>query len=247
MAGNTKSPADPSTSFYESLINAVGAEKLASDNNAEDIIGALQDSDLTEDQLEALAGEIDNSMSKIAEPTETEMLDGEESTDEANEADVDETKTASISPESMLEKLASAMTPEGEDNGIGVTVLTKLASALIGIATENDIDLDDAENCDAFCKMAAESIISSVDDESEEEAVSEDDMEALAAEYDEAYEKLASEGYTIADYAYSKIANEEVANFVGENAEKLAAVSGLNPLIVADDLLDEIVSQIPEE
>lgn len=234
MAGNMNSSGNPSASFYDFLVSNTGAEKLASDNSPEGIIDALQNSDLTEDQLEALAGEIDGAMSKTAEPTETDMLeDGED-------------KKAAVSPESMLEKLASAMTPEGESADVGVAVLTKLASALIGIATENDVDLADEESCDTFCKMAAESIILSVD-ETENDEVSEGDMEALAAEYDEAYEKLASEGYSIADYAYSKVANEEVASFVGENAEKLAAVSGLNPLIVADDLLDQIMSQIPEE
>lgn len=244
MAGNMNSSGNPSVSFYDFLVSNTGAEKLASDNSPEGIIDALQNSDLTEDQLEALAGEIDGAMSKTAEPTETDMLeDGEPGAEGAEDG---EDKTAAVSPESMLEKLASAMTPEGESADVGVAVLTKLASALIGIATENDVDLADEESCDTFCKMAAESIILSVD-ETEDEEVSEGDMEALAAEYDEAYEKLASEGYSIADYAYSKVANEEVASFVGENAEKLAAVSGLNPLIVADDLLDQIMSQIPEE
>ena len=69
----------------------------------------------------------------------------------------------------------------------------------------------------------------------------------MAAEYDEAYEKLAAEGYSVADYAYSMTENEHIASFVGENAEKLAAVSGLNPLMVADDLLSKIDSLMPEE
>ena len=262
MARNMNPSSNPGTDFYNAILDmGTSFEKRASESDAEGIIDALQNSGLTEDQLESLAGEIDEAMQKTAEPTETDMLDDEnvagdvETSEEAN-TDPDNTKQASVSPESMLEKLASAMTPEGENIELGISVLTKVASALVALAEENDIDLTNEEVCENFCKMAAESIMdaeeNSEDDEDANEAegadeVSEEDIEALAAEYDEAYEKLAAEGYSVADYAYSMTENEHIASFVGENAEKLAAVSGLNPLMVADDLLSKIDSLMPEE
>ena len=251
MARNMNPSSNPGTDFYNAILDmGTSFEKKASEDGAEGIIDALQNSGLTEDQLESLAGEIDEAMQKTAEPTETDMLD-DENVAEADECS-DNTKQASVSPESMLEKLASAMTPEGENIELGISVLTKVASALVALAEENDIDLTDEEVCENFCKMAAESIMDAEengeDDEDAEDAdVSEEDIEALAAEYEEAYEKLASEGYSVADYAYSRTENEHIASFVGENAEKLAAVSGLNPLMVADDLLLKIDSLIPEE
>ena len=257
MARNVNPSSNPGADFYNAILD-VGAsfEKKASADTVEGVIDALQNSGLTEDQLESLAGEIDEAMQKTAEPTEENMLDNEiadEVTDEPDDSTVeaDNEKEASISSESMLEKLASAMTPEGENIELGISVLSKVASALVALADENDIDLTDDEVCNNFCKMAAESIMDIGEDaedadSEEDEDVSEEDVEALAAEYDEAYEKLAA-GYSITDYAYAQVENEDVAAFVGENAEKLAAVSGLNPLMVADDLLLKIGSLIPEE
>lgn len=253
---------DPAKSMYETLINlGVSDEKLASEN-ANDAVGALRESDLTDEQLEILAAELDNH-AKDADGEGQPLLDGDGEDNIKKDAGEENT--------SFLEKLASTMS-EDENPNLGVDVLVKFASALEDIANEEGIDLNDEENRNAFAKMAAEAIADtiaeSVDDgegeegvddgegeegaedgEGEEgaedgEEIGEEDIEALAAEYDEAYEKLASDGYTIADYAYTQTENEKIAEFVGEQAEKLAAVSGLNPLLVADDLLAEIDEQI---
>ena len=54
---------NPSQSFYEQILSMNdNMSKQASDESAEQLMQNLEDSDLTEEQLTALAGDIDNSM-----------------------------------------------------------------------------------------------------------------------------------------------------------------------------------------
>ena len=78
---------------------------------------------------------------------------------------------------------------------------------------------------------------------------SEEEKEAMVLQaYDIAFEKLASSGYGLEDYAFTKLAGEgfdeelsvHIANDIAEQAEKLAYVTEQNPLKVADDILGEI-------
>lgn len=81
-------------------------------------------------------------------------------------------------------------------------------------------------------------------EEKESSDEEEDDKEAVKEAYELAEQKLASEGYTIADYVFSKCANEDVACFVADNAEKLAYLTDVSPLQVADNILDTVFDKI---
>ena len=81
----------------------------------------------------------------------------------------------------------------------------------------------------------------------EDEEVDETDIEQLAAAYEEEYEKYASEGYGVREYVYNQVADEEFACTVGDMAEKLAYVAELPVFMVADDLINTIVSKISED
>lgn len=67
---------------------------------------------------------------------------------------------------------------------------------------------------------------------------------AIDIAYDMVEEKLASVGYSLADYMFSKVANEEQAIFLADNVEKLASITGLSPYRVADDLIGAIEEKI---
>jgi hypothetical protein len=88
-------------------------------------------------------------------------------------------------------------------------------------------------------------------EEKEEEVVAEPTDEQkvamVLAAYDKAFEKLASQGYNVADYVYSKVQDEKIACEIAENAEKLAFVTEQNPLKVADDIIETITSMLQNQ
>ena len=105
-------------------------------------------------------------------------------------------------------------------------------------------------------KPAIESTAAEADEEADEEddeeetEDDEDEKETTASEYsqeelikvayDRAEEKLASGGYTLADYVYTVIDDEKLATEIAEQAEKIAYVMDQNPLKTADDLISSI-------
>lgn len=210
---------NPSQSFYEQILSMNdNMSKQASDESAEQLMQNLEDSDLTEEQLTALAGDIDNSMNK--DDLQGNMVYG---------YDVD----------NMLSKIASELTPEdSEGSEIGNAIMNKFASELCAIAEEGGLDLSNEEDMNGLAKFAADAIVEYF---SEDDDAYDDGMDVLAS-YDEAYDQLTKEGATVADYVYEQIGDEHLAEFIGENAEKLAALSegALNPLICADDILSTL-------
>ncbi|MCX8074087.1 MAG: hypothetical protein N2749_00675 [Clostridia bacterium] len=85
----------------------------------------------------------------------------------------------------------------------------------------------------------------------QEESKNEEGKEALEIEeeiiklaYAIAEEKLASLGISVFDYTLNKVANEDVAIFVTDKAEKLAYVTEKSPFQVVDDILGEVGSII---
>lgn len=72
-----------------------------------------------------------------------------------------------------------------------------------------------------------------------------DEADLVKVAYEVAEEKLAEEGWSLADYVFSQIPNEKVANFVADKAEKLAYLSDKSSLQVADDILLNLSSILP--
>ena len=62
--------------------------------------------------------------------------------------------------------------------------------------------------------------------------------------YEIAEEKFASVGLSVADYVFSKVANEEIAIFVADKAEKLAFLTDQSILKVADDILGSVADSL---
>lgn len=93
-------------------------------------------------------------------------------------------------------------------------------------------------------KQEKEEIIQPKAKENEEKAASYSEDDIIKVAYEVAEDKLASAGVTLADYVFSKVANEEIALFIADKAEKLAYVSELSPLLVADDILGEVANLI---
>ncbi|MGL5718199.1 MAG: hypothetical protein ACRCX2_34660 [Paraclostridium sp.] len=82
------------------------------------------------------------------------------------------------------------------------------------------------------------------DDKEEKEASEEVDFEMIKEAYELAEEKLASQGFTALDYVFNKTANEEMACFITDKAEKLAFLSDRPTLMVADEILGTISEKL---
>lgn len=228
---------NPSQNFYEQIC-AAGSEsamsKQASEDGASALLDSLQNSGFSTEQMEILASKLDEGIEKKSSSVEDDLTGA--------------AKTGAETAENtVLSKIASELTPEDyEGNAAGNAILQKFASELCNIAVSEELDINDEEVQNGIAKLAAEAIADSLSSGAEGE-VDEDEFGKIAEEYDETYAQLVDEGYTIADYAMSVVGNEKIAAYIGENSEKLAAVSGVNPLMVADDLLAKIEEQLPEE
>ena len=228
---------NPSQNFYEQIC-AAGSEsamsKQASEDGASALLDSLQNSGFSTEQMEILASKLDEGIEKKSSSVEDDLTGAAETGAETAE-------------NTVLSKIASELTPEDyEGNAAGNAILQKFASELCNIAVSEELDINDEEVQNGIAKLAAEAIADSLSSDAESE-VDEDEFGKIAEEYDETYAQLVDEGYTIADYAMSVVGNEKIAAYIGENSEKLAAVSGVNPLMVADDLLAKIEEQLPEE
>lgn len=228
---------NPSQNFYEQIC-AAGSEsamsKQASEDGASALLDSLQNSGFSTEQMEILASKLDEGIEKKSSSVEDDLTGAAET-------------GAETAGNTVLSKIASELTPEDyEGSAAGNAILQKFASELCNIAVGEELDINDEEVQNGIAKLAAEAIADSLSSDAEVE-VDEDEFGKIAEEYDETYEQLVNEGYTIADYAMSVVGNEKIAAYIGENSEKLAAVSGVNPLMVADDLLAKIEEQLPEE
>lgn len=241
MAHENEGLKTPSESFYESICGSTDfmQKEASAEEGAKSLLDSLKGSDFTASQMEVLASQIDEGLSKKSSSVETELTGAED-------------ETLSNENPSLLSKIASELTPE-DYNGteVGNAILSKFASELCAIAEAEGLDLSDEENVNGIAKLAAETIAGLMGPEDEEATDDIDDVddgiEQMASEYDEAYEKLAAEGLSVTDYATEMCGDEQIGAYVGEYAEKLASVSGLNPLLVADDLMAKMAEYIPEE
>lgn len=229
MANENK---NPSQNFYEQICAQASEpemSKKASEDGASALLDSLQNSGFTTEQMEVLASKLDEGLEKKSSSVEDDLTGANDNA--AN---------------SVLTKIASELTPEDyEGTAAGNAILSKWADELCKMAAEEDLDLNDEEVLNGIAKLAAEAVADSLTPD--EGDIDDDSFAKIAEEYDDVYSQMADEGYTVADYAMSIIGDEKIASYIGENSEKLAAVSGVNPLMVADDLLAKISEQLPEE
>lgn len=172
----------------------------------------------------------------------------------------------SMSQNNFMEKTASEHNEIKETlSGIDAETLQKLANEIDGIAEESRTNLERlASECDEESskseedkkdteeKKEAEDEKSedekSEDEKSEEKKEAEDEgenpedkketeEEVKKAAYELASQRLEKAGYTVADYVYSKVADEEIAVYISKNAEVISDMTEKTALEVADDIL----------
>lgn len=205
------------SSFYDEIMkeDAYYSEKQASVSD-EDCKSMLDAFSTTE--LETLAAELETAYMKKAAGTSTtieEKIAEEEAPEEAHEQKEEDRV------DQHIEQAADPGDGEEADE-------------------EDATESEEAE--EAKTKAEKEEAVNpeAKDGEIVATAAEYDEMDLVKVAYEIAEEKLASAGYTLLDYVYSKIPNEKVANFVAENAEKLAFVSNKSSLQTADDLIMNI-------
>lgn len=237
--------------FYEELSKKNYYEKTAS--TKEQITDAL--SKFTISEMEAIAEELGlmAETEKLAEEggsleskvlTQSQKDAQDAAKDKANEDKVEggQGKTEiSQAVEGTNESEAAKTISEKEDH------VNQQAAASAG--TAQGTNTDTAGNASAGNNQGASATDLGGSNENENgtttERTGEKDDEKVAmvlAAYDLASEKLASAGYTLADYVFSKVGDEKVAYQIAENAEKLAFVTDQNQLKVADDIIETVYS-----
>lgn len=83
------------------------------------------------------------------------------------------------------------------------------------------------------------------DEDCNNEGDCENEKEAFEiAAYTEAQEKLASSNMTVQDFIFEKCANDEVAAYIADNAEKLASIYDKPALQIADEILDSVFNKL---
>lgn len=133
----------------------------------------------------------------------------------------------------------------------------KLAADL-NIAAESIDDEEETDDSESADEQEGEvSEVEETDDAGEaEEGIedgAEDGAEVEASADNEGAEKLAytiletrlgEMGVTTADYVGNYVANEKVASFIADKAEKLAAVQEVSPFKVADDIIMAMATKL---
>jgi len=106
----------------------------------------------------------------------------------------------------------------------------------------------DKEEKDKEEKESADDSEKDKEEKDKEEKESADDCEkdeeVIKQAYELAEQKLASNGFSVADFVFEKCANEEVSLFIAENAEKLASLSDKPILQVADEILSTLSEKL---
>jgi hypothetical protein len=230
-----------SRSFYDELVNKdFYQEKTAS---TKDEIKGVLDSFSTE-EMEAIAAELGLLSEKTAAEetqsleskvlTQVEKKNQEDAKDRANEAKVEggEGKTEET------QATDSETTEESKTNTEKEQVVNPQAKAHENNSSQpNTVNVPNAEKEEEHTP-----------EEKTKGEYSSEEKEAMVLEaYNVAFEKLASAGYTLEDYVFSKVANESIAVDIAEQAEKLAYVTEQNPLKVADDIIGAVYGILGEE
>lgn len=205
--------------FYEAILSAgAGTQKTASEH---DIIAALEGTDLSEDELNKLASELEAALGDLDDVDDVDDVDEVDEVDEIDEADGEETEDADKSA--------------AEEDDADVVTDAETEDVAEEETEAEEVDDEAGEDTD-------DEVDTEVD--SEEEIEDDEDLESLAAAYEAEYEKYASEGRTVKDYIFDQVEDEEFASVVGDMAEKLAFVSELPVFMVADDLMTTISEKI---
>ena len=125
-------------------------------------------------------------------------------------------------------------------------VLEKLAQEIEGYAdNESDLTLEQKLAAEEDSEKDKEKDKEEKDKEEKESADDcEKDEEVIKQAYELAEQKLASNGFSVADFVFEKCANEEVSLFIAENAEKLASLSDKPILQVADEILSTLSEKL---
>lgn len=95
-------------------------------------------------------------------------------------------------------------------------------------------------------KEAGEETPTKADEETpakKDETVEEVDEETVKQAYELAEQKLANSGYGVVDYVFSKCASEEVAYLITDKAEKLASLTDMPILQVADEIINSVIEK----
>lgn len=205
------------SNFYEELLkNDFYEEKTASDNSGEmaDMLESF-----SSDELEVLAAELGVLYEKTAAEDDEEGL-------ESLAEDRDQVKDKA-DKDVQDKKNEQKVEGEPKDDERDATGSEQAEEAKLKAEKREMVIPEAAEG---------EQIATTAEEESEDEIIK--------VAYDIAAEKLAAEGYTLEDYVFSKVANEDIAYFIADKAEKLAYLADKNPLQVADDILFEIENMI---
>ena len=210
--------------FYQSSTKTASYEGEMSKDDAKSMLDTF-----SADQLEALAEEFDNIISKQASTADLTLEDSilDDGQEKLAENEVEDSK------EDKVEDKAEGETPakdKAED------MKNKPTSSENKKEKESE-DKEDSKKEDK--KEAPEK------EAPEKEAMDEETQEQIMKEAsDKALEMLSEKGLTIEDYAFSRIQDAEMAEKVASYGEKLSVITGRNPLLVIDDIVNSIEAQI---
>lgn len=212
--------------FFNELIQNDYFEKQASEN--ESIKNALED--CSSSVLQKLAQEL-GALSEEKATTLQEKLAAEEETEETEETDEKETNTEEKDGECKAE---DSETEEPDEEG----EKEDEKEAECEPEKEDETEPAKEDEKEAECDTEAE-------DEEEQEETKDDEKEAFEREaYFAAQEKLASHNLSIADFVFEKCANEDVAEYIAETAEKLACLCDKSALQIADEIFDSVMNKL---
>lgn len=239
-----------SKNFFEEFAKNDFFEKKASENeNIKSTLGSI-----TPSVLEKLAEEI-GALSEQEDMTLEQKLASEDCSDkevekeEEKEKDTDKEAEAEVEVAGENENDSDADTEEANKNENETEtkaqseVKSEVEAKKKAEDTEEDTEKDtdkDTENKDEQNEEDKKDT-NNDDDEKESKDCSEDELKKA---YEVAEQKLASAGFTVVDYVLEKVASENTALFVTENAEKLAFLSDKPILQVADEIISTMAEKL---
>jgi len=213
-----------SNNFYSEFIEGGFFEKKASENA--NIKSTL--SNLDPAVLEKLAQEIEGYADNESDLTLEQKLAAEEDSEKDKEKDKEEKDKEEKESADDSEKDKEEKDKEEKESA--------------------DDSEKDKEEKDKEEKESADDSEKDKEEKDKEEKESADDCEkdeeVIKQAYELAEQKLASNGFSVADFVFEKCANEEVSLFIAENAEKLASLSDKPILQVADEILSTLSEKL---
>lgn len=214
--------------FFNELIQNDYFEKQASEN--ESIKNALED--CSSSVLQKLAQELGALSEEKATTLQEKLAATEEDEEEADK----ETNTEEKDGECKAE---DSETDEPEQEGEKED--EKDAECEPEKEEEQEDEKEDQEEAQKEDEKEAEDDTEAEEDEEKED----DEKEAFEREaYFAAQEKLASHNLSIADFVFEKCANEDVAEYIAETAEKLACLCDKSALQIADEIFDSVMNKL---